>query len=167
MALAGEFVDAADTNALNTYYAIKAGDESVTSSVTFQNDDDLFADLSVGIWRVELDVGVTGATAGDVKTQWTTSGTITCLQRVVIGPSSGMTDANTGAAGRIQAGFGFGTQPAYGTDGSQQSYISERLIVDCDVVGRLQFQWAQNASSGTATIVKTGSSLTWRLLTAG
>lgn len=168
MVNAGEFVDAADYNSLRTFYALKSADESVTSSTALQNDDDLNADLTVGIWLLEAHLFHTGAQAGDIQTAWTTTGTITCLSRGLIGPSGSATDI-TGAAANIRiqlASLTLTTGVRLGTDGTNNGYSVERLILDVDVAGTLQLQWAQFASSGTATTLKAGSHLVWRLLTA-
>jgi hypothetical protein len=166
---AGEFVDAADINALQTFYAIKGADESVTSSTALQNDDDLSADLAIGIWLVEAHLYHTGAAAGDIQTAWTTTGTITCLSRGVIAPSGAATDV-TGAASaiRIQAlSFTLTVGARFGTDGTNTGHSVERLILDVDAAGTLQLQWAQFSSNGTATTLKAGSHLVWKQLTAG
>lgn len=166
---AGEFVDAADINALATFYAVKSADESVTSSTSLQNDDDLVADLAVGTWLLEAHLFHTGAQAGDIQTAWATTGTITCLSRSVIAPSGSATDI-TGADPdiRIQAlSFTVTVGARFGTDGTNNGYSVERLILDVDVAGSMQLQWAQFASSGTATTLKAGSHLMWKQLTAG
>lgn len=169
MANAGEFIDAADINALATYYAIKSADESVSSNITVQSDDDLNADLAVGIWLVEAHIFSTGAAAGDLRVAWTTTGTITSLARSIVGPSAGATDVSGAATlpRMQQLSNTLTTDARIGTDGTNTGYHIERLILDVDVAGTLQMTWAQFASSGTATVVKSGSHLVWRQLTAG
>lgn len=167
MALAGETIDAADINANNVYYAIKAGDESVVSSTALQNDDDLFADLTVGIWLVEAGLSVTGAAAGDVITDWSTTGTMTNLSLQISGPSSGMSSAINATLPRLQGNVALSNAPAFGVDGTNASFIYQRLMLDVDAPGRLQLRWAQATSSVTATVMKAGSHLVWRQLTAG
>jgi hypothetical protein len=169
MANAGEIIDAADINALNTYYVVKAADEAVTSNAVLQNDDDLAADLSVGIWLLEAHTLTSGAQAADVQTAWTTTGTITCLSRSILAPSATATDVSGAAAlPRMQSISLTLTQNIrIGTDGSNTGYGIERLILDVDVAGTIQLQWAQFVSTGSATNMRTGSHLVWRALTAG
>lgn len=169
MVNAGEIIDAADTNALNTYYVIKSADESLTSNAVLQNDDDLAADLSVGIWLLEAHLFHTGAQAADISSAWTTTGTITALARGIVGPSAGATDVSGAAAlpRMQQTSLTLTANIRWGTDGSNTGYSIERLILDVDVAGTLQLQWSQFTSTASASTIKTGSHLIWRKIIAG
>jgi len=152
MPLAGEFVDVTDI--VVTQYIRKAATESVTSSTTLQDDDDLFAALPVGIWRVQLWLTVTGATAGDIKTTWTTTGTISGIGRSCLGPNISTTSNLDG--GILLGGFALTSTVNYGLSATNHA-IHEDLLVDVSVTGTLQLQWAQVASSATATTLSTSS----------
>lgn len=136
----------------------KAGTESVTSSTTMQNDDDLFLDLEPGLYWVWLIATATGisASAQDIKTTWTTTGTITIIGRGVLGPQEGTTD-NSNTAMRHQALSG-SSSPSFGMT-TTATAINEWLLVECTVAGRLQLQWAQQTSNGTATTLSASSRL--------
>ena len=168
MALAGENIDAADINALQRFYAIKVADESVTSSTTPQNDDDLSAVLDVGVWEVHAYLSAFSASVTPgIRFGWNTSGTMTCLGRQMNGPA--LTATNTlgpDSKPRYSGNQSF-AQAIFGMDGSAITCFYDHLIVDVDVAGTLVLQWAQGASNGTASTMKAGSSMTWRLLAAG
>jgi hypothetical protein len=153
MVLAGKLARAADVN-VPTYIS-KSGSESVTSSTTLQNDDHLTVTLPVGVWRITAILTVAGATAGDVKTAWTNTGTITAIGRSGWGPAASNaagTDTTMHArASTLTASFVYGCEP--GTSAA----ILEELLLDVTVEGVLTLQWAQNASSGTATTLSTSS----------
>lgn len=146
---------------------VKTADESVTSSTTIQNDDELASmPLTAGIsYAVEAFIIASGAAAGDIKITWARSGTINQIgARLCIGPTVNTTDVQgTGAAAttngvtRASGGHALTTAISYGTDGTNNSAIHEQFTLQCVVSGQLTFQWTQNASSGTATIVKAGS----------
>lgn len=154
---------AAQLNALLPAYVIKQANQSVTSSTTLVNDSELVYALTAGrTYHVRCGLIANGATGGDIKVAWATTGTISMLSsRSCTGPGvSTATTADTTA--RVSASqTGLTTAFSYGTDGTLQTGITEEFIVTCTVGGNLQLQWAQNASSGTATTVGSGS---WILL---
>lgn len=145
---------AAQLNALLPTYVIKQADQSVTSSTTLVNDSELVLALSAGrTYLVRCGLLVGGATAGDFKTAWVNTGTITLIgTRVAQGPGVS-TSAVGDTTARESAHTALTTALAYGTDSTVQSGIVEEMIVSCTVAGNLQLQWAQNASSATATTV--------------
>lgn len=152
MPLAGELLDVTDF--VVPQYIRKAASESVTSSATLQNDDDLLAALPVGIWRVQLWLTATGATAGDIKTTWTTTGTMTGIGRSCLGPNLSTTTNLDG--GILLGGFALTSTVNYGLSAANHA-IHEDLLLDVSVAGTLQLQWAQQTSSGTATTLSTSS----------
>jgi hypothetical protein len=150
---AGDLVRAVDIPTVT--YINKSAAESVTSSTTLQNDDHLTETLPVGVWRVTAILTVGGATAGDVKTAWTNTGTMTAIARSGWGPAvsnAAGTDTTMHArASTLTASFVYGTEP--GTSAA----VLEELLLDVTVEGVLTLQWAQNTSSGTATTLSTSS----------
>ena len=150
---AGDLIRAADVS-VPTYIS-KAGSESVTSSTTLQDDDHLTLTLAVGTYWVELVLTATGAAAGDIKTAWTSTGTMSVIGRSVLGPTVGAADVS---AGLVNArGVTFTSNQSFATDGTNSSHIHEWLLIDVTVEGVLTLQWAQAASSGTATTLSTSS----------
>lgn len=137
---------------------VKASDETVTSSTTMQDDNELFVTLPVGLWRVEAMLIFTGATGGDFKCTWSFAGTAAGSQgRMMLGPATATTsavDTSMRAANTTSGGTAI-----YGVDGTFASAAREDLIWNVTASGVLTLQWAQQASSGTATTLLAGSRL--------
>jgi hypothetical protein len=168
----GERITAAKLNARLPIYVPKSVAETVTSSTTLQDDDELVVTLSAGrSYDIELVLAVTtGTTGADVKLAWATTGTVTQTStRACFGPGRFTKDAaaetsNTASpydSGMVRASrHNLTTSVAYGTDGSTASAILEKFTVSGGVSGgTLRLQWAQNVSSATATTVSTSSYL--------
>jgi hypothetical protein len=149
---AGEIVDAADS--IVGKFIRKQATESVTSSTTMQDDDDLLAELPVGIWRVQIWLTATGATGGDIKTTWTNTGTMSIIGRSCLGPNVSTTSNLDG--GILLGGFAFTSTVNYGLSAANHA-IYEDLLIEVSVAGEIQLQWAQVASSGTSTTLSTSS----------
>src|SRR5215207_5476939 len=145
--LAGEDVKASHIKMVKTRN--KAATESVTSSATPQNDNDIVIPLEAGkTYRIELFLHCQGAAAGDIRTSWTTSGTITSNGRSLISIAETMTSAAD--ANAISIGLGLTDQRISGIEAVLTTVIYEDLSVTCTVAGNLTLQWAQGSSSGTA-----------------
>lgn len=134
---------------------IKAADESITSSTSLQDDDELVIAVPANetiIW--ELVLFVIGATSGDIKIQitWPTSTTMGPFQ--LVGQQAGGTAGVTEGSDISDAG-GFALDAA----GSPGLTHILRGVVYTTQAGNATFRWAQNSSNGTATTVKKGSML--------
>lgn len=152
--LAGEDILASDIKIPR--FIQKAATESVTSSTVLQNDDDFVIPLTPGVYEIRLWLHVTGhATAGDIRTAWATTGTITSNGRSVIGPSAATTDVTDGNA-RF-SGHAITTAVICGCDAATSGVVKEELVVTCSVAGNLTLQWAQGTSSATSTNVSSAS----------
>lgn len=149
---AGEIVDAGDI--IVPRFLKKAATESVTSSTTMQDDDDLTAELSPGTWRVQLWLTATGSTAGDIKVTWTNTGTMSVLARSCLGPNMSTTSNLDG--GILLAATTFTASVEYGLSAANHA-IHEDLLINVTVTGSIQLRWAQVASSGTSTTLSTSS----------
>ena len=156
----GEVITAAKLNRNNPITVRKGSDESVTSSTAFQNDDALILPLVAGrSYRIELNLAETANTAGDIKLDWTTSGTITLLgQRFCQGPAIGITSP-TDTTMRSSRATALNTSVTYG-GAATASYIRETFEVSCTVSGNLTLRWAQDTSNAGATTVIAGSWVT-------
>jgi hypothetical protein len=152
MPSAGDIIDAGDV--IVPKFIAKAATESVTSSTTMQDDDDLFVDLPVGVWRIQLWLTATGATGGDIKTTWTTTGTMSTIGRSCLGPNVSTTSNLDG--GILLGGFAISSTVNYGLSAANHA-IHEDILIEVSVTGTLQLQWAQVASSGTSTTLSTSS----------
>ncbi len=153
----GETVTAAKLNRNNPIVVRKGSDEAVTSSTAFQNDDALAVALVAGrSYRVELNLAETANSAGDIKLDWTTTGTITLLgQRFCLGPAVAM-GGPTDTTVRIARATTLATSVSYG-GAATASYINEAFEVSCTSSGNLQLRWAQDTSNAGATTVIAGS----------
>lgn len=141
----------------------KTVQEDVTSSTTLQDDNDCQVTLVPGTYRVELFAHASGAAAADVQTQWAFSGTITGQGRSCFGPGLNTTHAPATSPAATTVGVTrasahtITSAVSYGLDGSNTSAIHEDLFLQVTVGGLLKLQWAQVASSGTATSLTVGS----------
>lgn len=158
-------------DALNAadYFRVKTADQSITSSTTL-TDDAVLAGLAlpVGTFVVVASYMVSGAAAGDVKVAWSFSGTAANSWRGGQGPTINTTDATGAGAAATTVGVsreaasggttaGITNATPYGTDGTNVGLIQETGVLVVTVAGALKVQWAQNASSATATIMRAGS----------
>jgi len=130
----------------------KSADELVTSSTTLQNDDELTFSIGANeTYIVHMSVNATMSASGSIKYTVTAPSGATCN----IGSMGG--DA-TGASAEITNGA-CSTTGAYGGGGTASLQTIDVTITNGMATGNVTLQWAQNASSGTATRVKAGSSL--------
>lgn len=153
-----DLADAVDTliYARRPLYAVKAAQQAVTNSVALVSDSHLFLDLVAGrTYEVVAHLAVSGNGTNDIKTSWTTTGSIGLAGSR---SGTGMAPAATARDNAAQTVMGAvainGTIP-YGTDsGGNISWVREEMLVLCSVAGRLTLQWAQNvATAGAATTV--------------
>lgn len=138
---------------------IKAADESVTSSTTLQNDDELLLSVAANasyLFFCYLDYE--GASAGDLKISWSvpTSATLRFAQ---IGQTAASA-ATTSATGIESTAYSFGADAA----ATLNALLMHGTLLTSSTAGTLQLQWAQGTSSGTATKVHAQSFLAlWRI----
>lgn len=154
-----EYLTDSDVNAFfaQQQVALKTADESVTSSTTLQDDNHLSITLQANTsYWIDLFLITDGATAGDIKLAvFIPSGTFRWI-------TNGLDAATTGTSGDVNRrvkGGGAVVGTDVGTAGAGTStVIPARGIVRIGATGGLTWlQWAQNASSATASRVLTGS----------
>lgn len=153
---AGQRITTDVLNAFVPLYVNKVSSQSVTSSTTMVADSELFFTLPTGIWAIEFHLFATGAAAGDIRTEWDSSGMTGIGFRGCMGPAAGVTDAgDTNMMCRQQ---GFTADVIYGTDGTNLSYIREDALMNVTVNNStVRIQFAQGTSNGTATQMRSGS----------
>lgn len=141
--------------------AYKTADESVTSSTTLQNDDDLALAVAASatyIFRGWLNYEGAAGT-GDLKIGWTYPSGLTMAY--------GHIGETTGAAistGSVTTTSAESNNPNFGGNGAgtaTSAYLFGMVFVST-TAGTLQLQWAQASSTGTATKMKKGSWLELR-----
>jgi hypothetical protein len=136
---------------LNSGNVVKDADESVTSSITLQNDDDLFLPIKANLrYRFEMYLYVNSTGAGGFRQNWTLpSGAVGHCQIIYNSsttPTSARRSALTGADFTIAAG-------------AATEYVIHYIgaIEGGTVDGIAQMQWAQETSNGSATTVAENS----------
>jgi hypothetical protein len=150
----------ADSHHFGPVAAHKTVDESVTSSTTLQDDDDLaFTVQADETWVWEAVLYVVGSTAGDIRVAFTVPAGAT-LQWGAPG-SAAIAATASGAAEEVNNNVvtASGTFENYGTFAGRSAILVRGLVVVGSTAGTVQLQWTQNASNATATTVKAGSHL--------
>jgi len=149
----GNVLTAAQVNSwLEPVAAVKTSDESVTSSTALQNDNELVVAVAANAtYHLTAYLDYEGGTLGasDLKFGWTFPAGLT--MSYVASRISNITGNPAGGGGVvIQTGV-----PISGSSGAgnSQSVSMDGTVVVSSTAGSLQLQWAQNTSSGTATIV--------------
>ena len=147
----GEVLTSADVNTylVNTLYAVKASDESVTSSTTLQDDEHLFASVAANsVYEVTVALRGTANSSGDLKVQFAGPAGATGLfgagkdhSCVTLGTPNGPISLSTATPDTV---FFMGTLTVGGT------------------AGTFKLQWAQNTSNATATTLQAGSYMVLR-----
>lgn len=153
---AGHIATVGDFDAIGTT-VLKTSTESVTSSTTLQNDDQLFlAVVANAKYAIEGLLLYDGAGAGDFKVAFTTPSGAT-INWGGTAPQSGVgvNSLNANVATASGAALAFACNGAGNTMLAQpKGYLAIGATA-----GNLQLQWAQQASSATATRVFLGSQL--------
>lgn len=138
---------------------VKTATESVTSSTTLQNDDELsfsvVANTSYYIEVILVYDSPAGGGTPDIKTQFAlAAGAFVSAQVFGVGVS------NAEAATTQNV---FNTAIVWGT-GTTPRVLRLEVFVRADTTTTLHFQWAQNVSGVNATRVLAGSTLSYRAL---
>lgn len=138
---------------LDWQFARKTADESVTSSITLQDDDHLtFAIAANEVWQAEFILAVDGAAAGDLRVSLGVPAGAT-YRRFDLGPAPGVADAETSSVAigsRTTGVASFGTASATDTGTVRVVF----LVVNGATAGTIVLQWAQLTSSATATTLR-------------
>lgn len=139
---------------------VKHYDETVTSSTSLQNDDELIIKLpSNSLFEVQL-VLIYSSTSltPDIKIDWSTSGNYTVFSdgRVII--SSNIASTVTSDITLQMNNYALATDVPAGTYVSGEVPHYERILIQTGNGGcTLQLRWSQNTSNATATQVDKGS----------
>lgn len=137
--------------------------ETVTSSTTMQDDDELYFKFPPNCtYEIITKFVVTGSSSGDFKCKWVATGGVYQLTtRGCLGAGVGITSgtADTDCPMR-DTSHNLTTEVAYGCDASFGIFVQERFLIKTGTEGgKLQLQWAQNSSYSTGTTVSTNSYL--------
>lgn len=125
----------------------KTADESVTSSTTLQDDDHLLLAIDASAtWIFRFMIFYQAGAAEDIKFAITVPSGATIIAGVM---NDGNNDVFTTSGG----------EDAVAGDGGNETVILSGTVVNSTTAGDLQFQFAQNNSGGTASIVRANSYL--------
>lgn len=150
-------VDADIDTWVNPKYVYKENNQDLPSSVTLQNDTELFFSVAANAtYEVKLYLLFGGLVAAGIKTAWTVPASTTGT-RMCFGPGSSANDAN---ADNIAMRCGVHL-PATSVNYSCVRGSASNLVFAIErcrlkvgaTAGTVQLQWAQFASAATATRV--------------
>lgn len=141
---------------------VKGTLETVTSSTTYQDDNELLFPVEPNAHYFAMFIlNISGATGGDIKTRYSvpagTTGFKWCM-----GPTVGATDREN--TNMVSAVHGFATDRPYGTVAVSGAGIAVReylRIQTAGTAGNVVLQWAQNTSSASATTMDVDSHALW------
>jgi hypothetical protein len=133
---------------LRPVFIRKTANESVISSTTYQNDNELVASgVASAIYVGRLQLLVNSDAAADIKARLT-------LPSGAVATSWGL---YKNAVATVVADMAVGAGVA--TSGSDEPLLYMGLLVMSTTAGDVQVQWAQNASTAINTTVSAGSFL--------
>ena len=141
---------------VNVNYARKTATEPVTSSTTLQDDDALAVAVAASAeYLVELVMLYDGATAGDIKVGFTAP-----ASAALEGIGIGLDPTASSSANDVTAYVVLGSANNFGALGTgTTSALKISGVLTTSGAGTLTVQWAQVASSVTATRVFANSYL--------
>lgn len=141
--------------------AYKTSDQSVTSNTVVVNDNALYLPVEASatyLWLAVLDYEGGAPGASDMHFAWSLPSGAT-MRYAVLAPAVG-TPSTVTMAMKTET-----QTPQAGTDnaGVLEAVLMAGTLAVSTTPGTMQFEWAQNTSSTTATIVHAGSVLAaWR-----
>jgi hypothetical protein len=158
---AGDLITAANLNAGQWNMVVKQATETVTSSTTLQDDDELVIPLEANAtYYVIVHCAYGAVSAADVNTEYTFPSGATGLKWCQ-GPQIGSSDRENTAM--VSAVHNFGTDRNYGATSTSNTIaaIEHLHITTSSTAGDLTLRFAQNASNATGSVNLAGSFVTW------
>lgn len=157
----GTVSDLSATSSVTTGSVWKASDESVTSSTTMQDDNELFFAMDANSkYSFHGVISYEGGQTGDFKFQFTVPSGATGRRHSLHAQS---TATSCSSAGQNTWGGPITTAvTGIGATGAQCEAIVDGFVSTAGTAGTLQLQFAQDTSDVTATTIKAGSFLEWR-----
>jgi hypothetical protein len=158
---AGQRLTAGMLRAMQTNVLTKSATETVTSSTTLQDDDELVVPVDANATYVmTFHLALGSVAAADVNTEYTVpagaSGFKWCQ-----GPPPASTDRENTTM--VSAVHNFGTDRRYGpTSTTSVPAVIEHLLVNTSsTAGNVVFRWAQDTSNATGSVNLAGAFVTW------
>ena len=143
-------------------HAYKTANESVTSSTTLQDDDDLSLSVTTSaVYALEAVLVFDGATGGDIKYAVSVPASATCVgaRNSIYAAAASEADDYTAILSET-TGWPAGCLGV----GSPSVAVLKGIVTTAGSSGNVKIQWAQNTSSGTATRMLAGAYLKLRRL---
>lgn len=138
--------------------ARKSSDESITSSTSLQNDDDLeFSIAANEEWLVTVYGFVDGMDTGGMKMGWTVPAGGSVINNLCMASGTYSGGSTVSSFSMNQTGTGFGV--ATGTLADAAGFTLYTYVKNATNAGTVNYQWAQFNSNGTATTLQAGSTL--------
>lgn len=141
----------------------KAADESVTSSTTMQDDDELLVALDANSHYIfHALISYDASTTGDIKMQFTVPSGASGRRHSLHAQSTA-----TSCSSSAQSTWGGPITTAItsiGGTGAVCEALIDGYVSTSGTSGNLRLQFAQDVSDATASIVKAGSFIQWRKL---
>lgn len=151
MPLSGDIVFADDIRALVPVVVLKPSSESVSNNATLQNDDHLFAALLPNArYRIAGHVFINAPVTPQIKLAWTWP--VSATAKIFMGNLTNQLTNNflfTTSGGSV----------GFAGSASDAVLMLRGYIVTGANGGNLQFQWSQNVSNASPTVVQVGSAL--------
>jgi hypothetical protein len=135
-------------------FALKAVDESITNSTTYQDDNELFVPVTGGTtYVVEGYIAYNTASAAGINLRLTGPTGTGIWTFTSLSVSGGTSD--TGTLRMSVSVNGVGSARLGGATSDLGATLRGTFLPTAS--GNLQFQWAQNAASATPTVVRANS----------
>lgn len=140
----------------NQLFVRKTLVESVISTTTLQNDDELLVPVAASsVYQFTLSANILSGATPDFKLGWSLPAGATMTWSVQEG-----TPGNLAAV--LQGPFTAASVVAINGTGTDQMVIAEGLVIVSTTPGTMRLQWAQNTSNATNTFVGANSWLQLR-----
>lgn len=138
--------------------ALKSTNLSVTNSTTLVADPELLITVGPGTWLLDLKIAYTADVAADIKIGWNVPADAAGLY-MVMGPSSGTSDANDNSTARF-GGHQFPSTTIFGARtlaSTANATAWGRLATNTG--GQIGITFAQNTANATASVLQIYSNL--------
>jgi hypothetical protein len=144
-----------------TQSVIKGSATLRSNTITVTSDPDITLSMTAGTYRITSLLAAPGPNGIGIQIRWTTTGSVTFLQRACIGPvSTTQTKSIAGSpSGSIGTGPTLSTIVNYGTDYGSVPFIQESLLLTWSGSGSVTLQWAPNTNSVQNVAIDAGSAL--------
>ena len=151
------------TNIYDAKYKIKASDESLSSSTTLQDDNELLYTFPGGNKKYEVIAMIspssTLTSSADFKCDWSISSDLTVDSRWCLGSGNSSTSIINSETLQVRK-CDYSDVINYNITAGFGHAIREKLIIDTGATGgTLTFRWAQENSSASSIKVQAGSYL--------